>query len=198
MKRVRILGYLYRSKEEDVFYYENKVEDDMRCYYPLDDLASVYVLNSLDHLQHIEAFYESARIWHINLFHAYAEIHNALAVTGLKCPFGTPTLAQWHSPDYKRCSFFGDLAEYSCVYTGPFYVFPTVCIELEEEHKTDIVWCIVHPEESERMERILNGTDNPLYDFVHELRYNPNISSKLGSEREEAQQDFNQKRARIE
>lgn len=58
----------------------------------------------------------------------------------------------------------------------------------------DICWCVVHPDEHERMERILNGTDNPLYDLVHELRYNPNMPTHLGVERKEAQEDFEQKK----
>jgi len=194
------LGYLYRSGDKSVFYYENKIEDNMRCYFALDDLGSVYVLESLDHLRHIEVFFDAAQMWYKNLFHAYTRMHDALKdVTGITCPFGTPTLEQWNNPDYKHCAFFGDYVQDSCVYTGPFYVFPTVVNELDDEKdKTSVVWCIVHPEESERMERILAGTDNPLYDLVHELRYNPNISSKLGAEREDAQQDFNQKRARTE
>lgn len=47
---------------------------------------------------------------------------------------------------------------------------------------------IVHPCEYERMERFLAGTEDPMYDLVHELRYNPNI--KLSSEIQEAESHF--------
>lgn len=71
---------------------------------------------------------------------------------------------------------------------GPFYLFPYKPRKKANAHQdeTELWWCIVHPDERERMERILSGTDNPLHDLVHELRYNPNISF----EREEAKRDF--------
>lgn len=47
---------------------------------------------------------------------------------------------------------------------------------------------LVHPSEREHMERYLAGTDNPLYDLVNELRYNPNLA--FGSEVRAAKQDF--------
>lgn len=76
---------------------------------------------------------------------------------------------------------------------GPYYI-----IIYEATQKLDgvdaLYWCVVHPDEHERMERILNGTDNPLYDLVHELRYNPNMPTHLGVERKEAQEDFEQKK----
>ena len=50
---------------------------------------------------------------------------------------------------------------------------------------------MVHPCERERMERILNGTDDPMYDLVHELRYNPHVG--IGSELKEAKNDFNKR-----
>jgi len=43
--------------------------------------------------------------------------------------------------------------------------------------------------EYEKLERILEGTDNPMYEFVHELRYNPNSFMK-GRELQEAEKDF--------
>ncbi len=30
---------------------------------------------------------------------------------------------------------------------------------------------ILHPDERDHMERYLAGTDDPMYDFIHELRY---------------------------
>lgn len=48
---------------------------------------------------------------------------------------------------------------------------------------------LVEFSEYEKLERILEGTDNPMYDFVHELRYNPNSFMK-GRELQEAENDF--------
>lgn len=52
---------------------------------------------------------------------------------------------------------------------------------------------IVHPCEKEHMERYLAGTDDPMYDFVHELRYNPD--SAFGRERQEAESHFKKHKA---
>lgn len=51
---------------------------------------------------------------------------------------------------------------------------------------------IVHPSENEHMERYLAGTDDPMYDFVHELRYHPD--SLLGREKEGAESHFKKHR----
>jgi hypothetical protein len=81
----------------------------------------------------------------------------------------------------------------------PIYMFyyipdPRVdCVGVTINHTyriADMFYCVAHPDERERMERILNGTDNPLYDFVHELRYNPNIATQLSTERREAKDNF--------
>ncbi len=59
-------------------------------------------------------------------------------------------------------------------------------------------WYVVHPDERERMERILAGTDNPLYDLVHELRYNPAVGA-VGRDVAEAREHFDgNKRSRKE
>jgi hypothetical protein len=51
----------------------------------------------------------------------------------------------------------------------------------------------LHPCEHEHMERFLAGTDDPLYDFVHELRYNPR-AMPVSPELEMAREDFQKKR----
>ena len=53
---------------------------------------------------------------------------------------------------------------------------------------------IVHPSEKEHMERYLAGTDDPMYDFVHELRYNPD--SLFGKEKEAAESHFKKHKAK--
>lgn len=102
-----------------------------------------------------------------------------------------------------ECTFYGIEKNIPCPFVQhlmPLYLFATKPKEHEDFSTTDLpcaCWYIVHPDERERMERILNGTDNPLCDLVHEPRYNPNISSKLGhGEREEAQEDFEQLKKR--
>lgn len=47
---------------------------------------------------------------------------------------------------------------------------------------------VVDPSENEHMERFLAGTDDPIYDLVHELRYNPRI--RLGEDVQEAESHF--------
>jgi hypothetical protein len=76
----------------------------------------------------------------------------------------------------------------------PMYLFATAP-DLSDED-IHVVWWIVHPDERERMQRILNGTDNPLYDLVHELRYNPNMPSCLSTDRQEAEERFEQAKKR--
>jgi hypothetical protein len=53
---------------------------------------------------------------------------------------------------------------------------------------------VVDPSENEHMERFLAGTDDPLYDLVHELRYNPHF--RLDAEIQSAENHF--KRNKIE
>ena len=51
---------------------------------------------------------------------------------------------------------------------------------------------LVHPEESEHMERYLAGTDDPMYDLVHELRYHP--SFKMGSDIVDIERNWNDRK----
>jgi hypothetical protein len=97
------------------------------------------------------------------------------------------------------CSFCRQDAE-SCPLEkayGPFYLFPYIAKKIiDPELKGSVYWCIAHPDERQRMERILNGTDNPIYDLVHELRYNPSMPVHLGAERRAAKEDFEQQKKR--
>lgn len=54
--------------------------------------------------------------------------------------------------------------------------------------KTKNAYYGIHPCEKEHVERYLAGTDDPMYDFVHELRYHPD--SLLGREKEAAEAHF--------
>ena len=51
---------------------------------------------------------------------------------------------------------------------------------------------ILDPSEHEHMERYLAGTDDPMYDFVHELRHNPR-ALPTSHELEEAVDKFNKR-----
>lgn len=87
----------------------------------------------------------------------------------------------------------------------PEEVYPIYCVFVKDTtvvHPREIagqqhrvvnqgVWAVVHFEERERMERYLAGTHNPLYDLVHELRYNPVVG--VAPEKEAAKVDFNNK-----
>jgi succinate dehydrogenase flavin-adding protein (antitoxin of CptAB toxin-antitoxin module) len=53
-------------------------------------------------------------------------------------------------------------------------------------HFSDKKEYYLHPDEKEHIERFLAGTDNPLYDLVHELRYNPKFA--LDKDVQEAQE----------
>lgn len=64
-------------------------------------------------------------------------------------------------------------------------IYPLYRIIVSERGKE---FYLVHPSEREHMERYLAGTDNPLYDLVNELRYNPNLA--FGSEVRAAEQNF--------
>lgn len=79
----------------------------------------------------------------------------------------------------KHDSDTGDIGELEdCLDELPLYTIKTA----NDENY------ILHPYEHERMERFLAGTEDPMYDLVHELRYNPNI--KLSSEVQEAESHF--------
>ncbi len=67
------------------------------------------------------------------------------------------------------------------------HLFPLYTIRVGRDDADG--WFVVHPDEHERMERILNGTDSPIHDLVHELRYNPALA--LGAEVAQARKNFN-------
>jgi hypothetical protein len=73
--------------------------------------------------------------------------------------------------------------ECNCVLT----TLPMYIIYVKKENKP----YIVHPDEKEHMERFISGTDDPLYDLVHELRYNPNL--RLGMDCESLNKKYKSK-----
>jgi hypothetical protein len=59
-------------------------------------------------------------------------------------------------------------------------------------HASKRVYYILHPSEHEHIKRCLAGTDDPMYDFVHELRYNPQSLPK-SAELIEGTNNFNKR-----
>ncbi len=74
------------------------------------------------------------------------------------------------------------------------HLFPLYTILAHETSNNDmkfIGWFVVHPDERDRMERILAGTNDPIHDLVHELRYNPALA--LGADVSDARDNFNKR-----
>ncbi len=57
-------------------------------------------------------------------------------------------------------------------------------------------WLIVHPDERPRMQRIVNGTDNPIIDLLHELRFNMAID--VAGEVDATKNEYNKRTRRPE
>jgi hypothetical protein len=57
-------------------------------------------------------------------------------------------------------------------------------------------WCYIHPDEKDHVERFMAGTDNPLYDLVHELRFNPQYG--LDTEVQRAKVEQMEKKRKID
>lgn len=81
---------------------------------------------------------------------------------------------------------FSDFPSYFVYLKDSDIVYPPDFTEVDEQKQG--VWCLLHPCERERMERHLNGTDSPIYDLVHELRYNPHVG--VDPEKSEAAAHF--------
>lgn len=192
MSFVKILGYLVKKDRHiDACYFM----DNYVTYKPIETSYPVYVCATFDTvleatgtMDELEDLPVTAGLFHSRL----KELNESL---------GTSDCCS------QICSLLSNDGDNPvCVLKetyGPFYVFPytpkkTIDCAYEVSQEK-IYWCIAHPDEKERMERILNGTNNPLYDLVHELRYNPAIPARLSVERREAKEDFEQKkRQRIE
>jgi len=104
----------------------------------------------------------------------YIKLKKALAI--LKCN---------DQEDLKR-AIPGLTSHYSP--TWPRYVLKTVDRDLYalatgdydlSERFLGVCAFLVVASENERMERYLAGTDNPIHDLVHELRYNPNLPTEV-------------------
>lgn len=194
MSFVKVLGFIgvnHKEEQWSQFYDYDHTE-----YMPLPASRSVKLVKETNQL-----FYILCQPTEKILRKICWEFHGVLA------NLFTSTACEWKSGKKEMCSFCSWKYESKlppCPIAealGSFYVFPYVPdpnidrVTVSDpfwvgDFEATLFWCIVHPDERERMERILGGTDNPIYDLVHELRYNPNITNQLGGERREAKEDL--------
>ena len=213
--RVRIFGYFYQESNTCGETLDLLCQDQLSVavYVPLPTSATIYKIQHPDDLCVIDTFDE---IWETEESYGGLQWFHDICENMKRCdecpwrPFtGTDCFDAEEEKDLPCYFFYHSGHEETkktrpCPYITflfPFYVFPAEP-PITNTKDTKLYWYVVHPDENERMERILNGTDNPLYDLVHELRYNPAISSGLSTERKEAKDRFEentgQKRARID
>lgn len=216
--RVRFIGYFFQNPKtgEEPLKLHFRDTNGIEAYAQLPISATIYKLEHIDDLGWLDQIMGTWGDLDLNLsalrwFH----VKCPYVKEDCKCPWPEPVGPQsFENKDEKDlpCSFFylsEDAKEINakrpCPYIAshfPLYIFPAEP-PITNTHNTHLYWYCVHPDENERMERILNGTDNPLYDLVHELRYNHAITAGLSAERKEAQERFEentgqQKRARTE
>lgn len=189
---------------------KNKYEKEIGTFVPpsnhsLKDLQQHKLLSSdtssIWCLRHPDCLYEGLVREDDWKFYDFKRLHDTLCELSkdVVCPSKNITEAKWKE-GAEACTFYSKYDPSPCPllqHYFPLYLFaaPSALGDFGHSGNIEYVWWVVHPDERERMERILNGTDNPLYDLVHELRYNPNISSKLGgAERLEAEEDFKKRK----
>lgn len=138
-------------------------ESELKNYIPISSITSVQEITSLYKL------HDSCDSAHHDILSTLFDLDVCVNLT-------------YHDPTHK-CDWLDENSQHRCTLKDylPFYV---VTIKGEGDY-------MVHPSERERMERILGGTDDPMYDLVHELRYNPNVG--LGTDLKDAKNDFNKR-----
>jgi hypothetical protein len=197
MHPIKLLGSFVEDNDDLLLSFINYT--GFTKYYPLDTSLPVYVCKDVqtmfDALHH-SCYDENEIGCRIFLDESHNELES-LDDTLPKCEnFKFP---EKEGEKMHVCSFCRQDAE-SCPLEkayGPFYLFPYIAKKIiDVQPKGHVYWCIAHPDERQRIERILNGTDNPIYDLVHELRYNPSMPMHLGVERSAAKEDFEQQKKR--
>lgn len=199
------MGYFYQNPEtgtSDDFKCYFQPELYLPCYVPLLPNAAIYQVptpKDVGKLDTLDGVW--CDDWLDSCFFAMCCFHAAFnQMSDKPCSYTTNTKKGWNDPKDEPCKFYGDsdFYKHSCPHIAayfPLYVFPAEP-PITNVHNTTLYWYVVHPDENERMERILNGTDNPLYDLVHELRYNPAMPAGLSAERKEAQERFEENTAK--
>lgn len=84
--------------------------------------------------------------------------------------------------------FMGDDMVIKCWPRYVLRIADTVLVSMLTDGTDSTVHVLVSEKENARMERYLAGTDSPLYDFLEELRFNPNTA--LGAMVKEAAAHF--------
>lgn len=176
---VRTVGFVRNEPDTDNYGF---IEDN--CYVPLSTATSIVRCYDIDDLvssstEDMDDFKTDIR----------SEIHAALNGFCVTC--------KCEETDCIMAEFCALRAKYA-----PYYFARVKC--KDDDHpwieKGKFAWYLIHPDERERMERILNGTDNPLYDLVHQLMYNPDVlPAEMIRSRREAKEHFEeQKKRKIE
>lgn len=199
MKYVRVLGCFIQNKDDEYVY---KINEEFTRFFtktwiPLNESCPIYSFDNsyeVDDIMHAADFPDYIGEDEVT-YRIASSLHQCLELLSQEVICGKLPPEAKEGEDF--CSMLRDglkICPFAAHY-GPFYMFPYKPKKKANAHQdeTELWWCIVHPDERDRMERILGGTDNPLHDLVHELRYNPNISF----EREEAKRDFESKKQRI-
>ena len=173
--------------------------DTKSKYVRVDDVFNVYECINMEAL-----FYETDDLWK-NEWMVSRMLCYALSVLGLKCNCEHNALMELGSS-----RLFYDNADDNSVFCTCLFeeqpIFPLYLIAAKnhkefalrdlgngnmEEFTPEHAFYIVHPDERDRMPRILEGTDNPMYDLVHEMRYGKDaIRMGTGTELKTAKRKF--------
>ncbi len=78
----------------------------------------------------------------------------------------------WVARKTCECATIEDTARFLKSFQPLLAYFPLYLLTVIGENQKFVSY-IIDPSEHEHMERYLAGTDDPMYDFVHELRNNP-------------------------
>ena len=100
-------------------------------------------------------------------------------MTGITCHFETihTEVNEWSAAPCANPNCSGLPNECNLNNMAPFYEITVENLVTRQTGEEPYLQFMVHPDERERMQRVLNGTDNPMWDYVHELRYNPDIGT---------------------
>lgn len=199
---VRTIGCIQEHKSLDPEYISGWNRN--RCYISLSSAVSVHICNTLSDLQGLTGNWtESPKA----VFDVACKVHECLCAHNETCTCMCQLLPKdyekWYAGETKGCTMFPvdvydttDVIE-CAVHTqyAPYYFVAVKPNAADNKDGYKILWHLIHPDEREHMERILAGTDNPIYDLVHELRYNPRVGI---ADVAEAKADFESKKRKLE
>ncbi len=129
--------------------------------------------NARDHELHYECMLGKTRVG--SYWHEFSSAMQDVYACACKCP-------DWHDCACAKALF----PLYELVVKNQH--IPMFHVGSDIVTVPETVVYLMHPCEREHMERYLAGTDDPMYDFVHELRYGANALG--GREKLEAKEDL--------